>query len=200
MNLYSDLPDAALVKRLNEQDNTAFAVIYERYWYALYRHARLMLKDEELARDVVQDVFTSLLTNKVSNYPNISLKSFLYSCLKNRIYNMIRREKIEAKYLDSLRTYIPPDGLIADRRILEKELIEQIEAEISALPPKMRTVFELSHKNDLTADEIAKAISGNRHTVLKQIREAIKKLRSKLNPHFMLSGISLSITLSKFLQ
>jgi RNA polymerase sigma-70 factor (ECF subfamily) len=199
MKIYSDLNDAALVKRLNEHDNAAFAEIYERYWYVLYRHARLMLKDGELARDIVQDVFTALLTSKAENHPNTSLKSFLYSSLKNRVYNMIRREKIEAKYLDFLRTYIHQNSFIADRLILEKELNEQFEAEISALPPKMRTVFELCHKNELTVEEIAEAIAGNKHTIKKQIQDALKKLRNKLSPHFILSGIILSYILSRLL-
>lgn len=198
MNIYADLPDAILVRLLIEHDDAAFAEIYERYWYALCSHAIFMLKDKELGRDVVQDVFFTLLLNSGKLNPTLSLKSFLYTCLKNRVISHIRREQVEAKYLDSLRFYIPPNYSPADQLVLEKELAEQIEAEISALPPKMRTVFELSHRQQLNTEEIAIEISANRHTVKKQLQEAVKKIKNKFSPHFSISGIGISILLSRF--
>ncbi len=55
-----------------------------------------------------------------------------------------------------------------------------IEKEIGALPPKMREVFELSRKENLSHKEIAEKLNLSEKTVKKQVNNSLKILRSKL--------------------
>ena len=55
-----------------------------------------------------------------------------------------------------------------------------VEAEIAALPPKMREIFELSRKAHLTHRQIAEKLGLSEKTVKKQVNNSLKILRSKL--------------------
>jgi RNA polymerase sigma-70 factor (ECF subfamily) len=59
-------------------------------------------------------------------------------------------------------------------------LVELIEKEVAALPAKMRIVFELSRKANLTHREIAGQLDISEETVKKHIHHALKQLRVKL--------------------
>ena len=68
-------------------------------------------------------------------------------------------------------------------QIDEKQLQTIIELEIAKLPPKMRRIFELSRKDELSHQEIAQKLDFSYQTVKKQVQNALKIIRPKIN-HF----------------
>jgi RNA polymerase sigma-70 factor (ECF subfamily) len=68
-----------------------------------------------------------------------------------------------------------------DHFIREKELAFQIEKEVSLLPEKMRLIFEMSRNANLSHKEIAAKLDISDKTVKKQINNAIKLIKVKLN-------------------
>ena len=70
---------------------------------------------------------------------------------------------------------------MTDETIREKELKGIIEREIASLPAKMRAVFEMSRNENLSYKEIAEELCISDKTVKKQINNAIKILRKKIN-------------------
>jgi len=186
MEAYHELSDSDLVMRLNSRDRKAFAEIYERYWGVLFAHARQMLRDDEQAGDVVQDIFTNLYDRRGTLLIEGTLSSYLYKSIRNAIFNLIRREKVKVNYIDSLRSYLDQDLGKADDRIIEKELAAQIEREIELLPPKMRAIFEMSRKAHKNNTDIANELGVAKQTVEKQLYYALKILRSKFKAVILL--------------
>lgn len=180
MNSYNAFSDAELTVFLKQQDQKAYTAIYDRYWALLFRHAGKMLKDEEQAADLIQDLFTVMWTNAETLEINTSLSSYLYASLRNRILKLIRREKVQINYLTTLPDFEKEGHNITDEALREKELQFQIEKEIAMLPPKMRKIFELSRKAHLSYKQIAEETSIAEGTVKKQVYNALKILRAKL--------------------
>ncbi|MNY64348.1 RNA polymerase sigma factor [compost metagenome] len=87
---------------------------------------------------------------------------------------------MESKYISSISEFAEKDNCITDHLVREKELSALIEREILALPPKMREVFELSRKGNLTHKEIAVKLNISEKTVKKQVNNSLKVLRTKL--------------------
>ncbi len=183
---YHKYPDEELVVLLRQQDHSAFNEIYERYWAVLFRHARRMLKDEDQAADLIQDLFTAIWFNAESFQVSTSLAAYLYSGLRNRIIKLINHEKVKVNYLSTLPDFEAEGRSITDDQVRENELKLQIEREIALLPAKMREIFELSRKAHLSYKEIAGQVNISEGTVKKQVYNALKILRLKLGSMFFL--------------
>lgn len=178
--MYNKLSDVELTALLKDGDHTAFTEIYSRYWAVLYLHGRKMLRDDEEARDVVQELFTYLWKNAALLAVTGSLSSYLYRSVRNRIFNLIERKRIINDYQKSLIQFLEVGELVTDELVRERELSEQIEKEIQLLPPKMREVFELSRKQHLSYKEIGEQLGISDQTVRRQVSNALSILRTKL--------------------
>ena len=181
MDNYKTYSDVELLALCKAGDETGFSEIYDRYWAVLYRHAYKLLKEKPTAQDVVQEVFVTLW----DKIPNLelqgSLSSYLYTTVRNKILNMIQKEKIHERYITSFGHFIERSETVTDHRIREQMLRERIEREVAHLPTKMRHVFELSRTQHLSYKEIAQELNLSDKTVKKQVSNAIKILRLKLS-------------------
>jgi RNA polymerase sigma-70 factor (family 1) len=178
---YSGYSDEKLVDLFKSGDHTAYSNIYQRYWVLLYRHARKMLKEEELARDVVQDVFVMLWSKQHELELTTSISAYLYASVRNKILNHFNRNRMEDNYLQSLKVFINNGQCITDHLVREHNLSAIIEQEISLLPERMRQVFELKRKDNCSYKQIAEHMNISDLTVKTQMNKAIKILRLKLS-------------------
>ncbi|EHQ25934.1 RNA polymerase sigma factor [Mucilaginibacter paludis] len=176
-NLYTD---QQLVSLLKDNDQVAYTEIYDRYQGLLYIYACKITKDESEAEDIVQEVFFYLWDKRAAILFNTSLSSYLYSAVRYKFFNLLDHKKVRANYVESLQRFIEIGNIEADYAIREKELTILIEKEISLLPIKMREVFELSRKAQLSHKEIAEKLRISEKTVKNQINNALKELRMKL--------------------
>ncbi len=180
MRKYYTYNDSELFILIQQGDDKAFAVLYDRYWESLYRHAKRMIGDEGLAQDVIQDVFISLW-DKIANLQlEFSIKSYLYSAVRNKILNYIEHHKVKNNYLKSLAEFMSVGENITDYMVRERMLKDKIEEAVLLLPVKMKQVFEMSRNENLSYKEIAKTLNLSDKTVKKQVSNAIKILRLKL--------------------
>lgn len=178
--------DNDLLSLFKEGNRSAFKLIYERYWQLLYVSACKILKDEDEAKDIVQEVFISLLHKRADLEINISLSSYLYTAVRYKVLDVISRRKVRQDHLESLSQYISTGSLSTDRAMIEKEINAEIEKEIQNLPEKMKEVFELSRKEELSHKEIANILNISDKTVKKQISNALKLLKYKLIKCFII--------------
>ena len=70
---YKSLPDNELIQLLKESDHSAYNEIYHRYFQLIFTHAYKKLRDEEQAKDIVQDVFATLWFKREENLPTSNL-------------------------------------------------------------------------------------------------------------------------------
>ncbi|HWW39878.1 RNA polymerase sigma-70 factor [Pedobacter sp.] len=180
MDTYSKFSDAALADLLKSGDRVAFTEIYNRYKGLLYIHAFKILKDREEAKDVVQQFFSVLWTKHEELTFKVNLSQYMYTSIRNLIFRYISRKKIESTYITSIQIFFDEGVCETDHLIREHELRFIIEREIANLPPKMREIFEMSRKVNLSHKEIADQLSISEQTVSKQITNALKILRTKL--------------------
>lgn len=179
MTDYETYNDEELLGFLKKRDKAAFSEIYRRYWPLLFRHARKLLADEQEAQDVVQDTFIGLWSAAETLPSYALLPSYLYSSIKNKVLNIFRHQKIASAHMESLDTFVGSDSNITDHLVREKLLSKLIEDEIQRLPPRMREVFELKRKSNLSYKEIADAMEISELTVKTQMNKAIIVLRNK---------------------
>lgn len=184
MDNYQGHTDSALLALVADNDELAFAEVYRRYKGVLFLHARRILGNDEEGKDVLQELFTTLWTRRSSIDLKTNLSAYLYASVRNRVFDIIAHRKVEQKYIASLASFIEKGEYVTDQQLLAEELRELIEREIAALPPKMREVFELSRKEELSHKEIADQLHISDKTVKKQVNNALHILREKLDTVF----------------
>lgn len=177
---YRTLQDHDLIDLIKSEDEAAFKEIYERYFNVLYVHAYKRLQDREDAQDVVQEVFTILWDKREQITPTISLLAYLYTSVRNRIFNNISHKQVESSYIQSLQYFIDQEICQTDYLVRENQLHALIEKEIAALPPRMQEIFSLSRNGHLSHKEIATQLDLSEQTVKKQVHNALRILRAKL--------------------
>lgn len=180
MITYSSYTDQELTALLKQGDVAAFTEIYNRFFKVLFLHAVKRLRDEDEARDLVQELFSMLWTKRETAVVKTNLSNYLYTATRNGVFNFIAKQKVTTKYMKQLPSEIDEGVCITDHLARERQLTVIIEREIAALPEKMRIVFELSRKEGLSHKQIAERLGISEETVKSQVKNALKQLRVKL--------------------
>ena len=184
MTSLSNASDNDLVILLRGGSKEAYTEIYNRYKWLLHVHTYKKLGNRDEVNDLLQDVFANLWTNRETLFITSTLSAYLYTIVRNKALNILEHRHVESKYIDSLAEYAKSYVAVTDHLVREKQLTMIIAKEIAALPPKMRQVFELSRKSNLSHKEIAALLDISEETVKKQIKNAIKALRLRLGAVF----------------
>ncbi|SMD13263.1 RNA polymerase sigma factor [Pedobacter nyackensis] len=180
MLVYRTLQDYELLDLMKSDDEAAFKEIYKRYFELLYIHAYKRLQNKEESQDVIQEVFTALWKKREYIMLVSSLRAYLYTAVRNKIFNNISHKHVESSYIQSVQHYIDQGICQTDYLVREHQLLALIEKEIAALPTKMQEIFCLSRNEHLTHKEIAVALNLSEQTVKKQVHNALRILKSKL--------------------
>lgn len=181
LDKYSTYSDELLVDLLKQHDQQAFTEIYNRYWSFVYSHIYKMLQDEEEAKDSVQEIFSKLWLKADQIQSNHNLAGYFFRTSRNFVFNLIEKNKVRQNYIQSIMTFVNTVEPHTIDTIDEKRLQMIIEQEIENLPPKMRQIFELSRKEELSHQEIASKLNISYQTVKKQIQNALKIIKPKIN-------------------
>lgn len=142
-----------------------------------------MLKEADESEDVVQEVFTKLWHKAPTLPSDVSVGAYLYVSTRNAILNLFSKNQVHHAYLSDLGQFLDQAQEVTDYRIRENILAKLIEDEIQKLPPRMREVFELKRKQNLSYKEIADVMNISELTVKTQMNKAISTLRSKFGNH-----------------
>lgn len=160
--------------------NQAFEMLFREYFRPLTVFARQYVKVQEVAEDIVQDLF--LYLHEKGDF-DISVKGasyHLYRLVKYRCLNHLEYQRIRDK---SNPVLIPDPGSNPHDPL---EIVKRIELEhkylqaIESLSPKCRKVFEMSRIEGRKNGEIADEMKLSIRTVETHISHALKVMRKKL--------------------
>jgi RNA polymerase sigma-70 factor (ECF subfamily) len=175
----SKLNDNELIVLLKDNSHTAYAELYQRYYRLLFVHAYKRLKDEEQAKDIVQEFFVSLWDKRESIAMRSNLAGYFFTAINNRVVDYFLHREVEGKYISSFAGFLATEHVKTDHLVREKQLMAFIEKEIEQLPPKMRDIFQLSRKENLSHKEIAEKLSISEKTVDRQVSNALFRLKKR---------------------
>lgn len=140
-----------------------------------------------LAEDCVQSAVFKAWKRRNNFSSTASLKSYLYTCIKNNIIDIHRKHNSSVKYASSLN-----DELVFMNSIIEQETLDILFKTIESLPEKYRTIVEMSFIENLKIKEIADTLNLSESTIEKRKAKALDLVREKLTEIY---GDSLFVTL-----
>ena len=172
------LSDAELIAYLREGEEYAFSEIYRRYWYELFQCAWKRIKDEDMAKDIVQDVFV-YCWDKRGGLSVDNLQAWLKTAVKYQVFKRSSRNKV-GEHLYELPFNMAAESR-ADDLVRTVELNSAIDKVVGNLPDKMQEIFRLRYEKNLTTDVIAKELGISRKTVQNQLTKASHNIHLSIN-------------------
>lgn len=177
-----------LLTYLAQKDNRAYRHLYSVYYTALKTLACCYVKDEQIAADLVQEVFVSLLEVARRFETADEVRYFLYSALKNRCISYFRKQKVRDKYKQTVLEVVDPLEHFWEK-VLEEDVYAHLMAAIDTLPPQCRLVMQLSLEG-LKNSEIAEQLHISEETVKDHKKNGKRKLANLLDNPFLAILIS----------
>lgn len=174
--MHFGLTDVQLMNKIRVGDFDAFRLLFERYYSPLCNFANSRLQDDFIAEDIVQELFTKIWEERTRIQFTSSIKSYLYTAIKNRSLNRLNAETIRRKHTDDFRRN--QNEQISDIDIEMEEFRNYLVECIEKLPPRCKAVFEKSRFEDLKQEEIAGAMQISVNTVKAQIGKALKLVKA----------------------
>lgn len=173
-----------ILEKLKAGDAQAFDIIYMQYYRGLFAFASQYV-DESDCEEIIQDVMLWLWENHPILIPELSLKSLLFSAVKNKCLNRIAhlqmRQRVHERLYEKYKEmFEDPDFYI------ESEILNLISKAISELPVDYRKAFELNRFENLTYNEIAEMTGVSFKTVAYRISQSLRILRVKLKDYLPL--------------
>ena len=181
MAAYNNFTDEQLIILLKKGDQQAFAQIYNRYAESLAGFAASKLNNLDDARDIIHDLFVKLWENRDEVYITSNLKSYLFSIVRHRVIDKIRKNITREEYASMAQSLTAGSQDSADKQVEAKELQQRIEKSLNQLPPRVKEIYKLSRDEGLTNHEIAEKLNLSEQTVKNQLSAALKHLRGSLS-------------------
>ncbi|HBG39891.1 MAG TPA: RNA polymerase sigma-70 factor [Porphyromonadaceae bacterium] len=179
MNDFRD--NTEVINNLRHDNGTYFEMVYKYYFPFLYSYATQYIEKEE-AKEVVQETMLWLWENKSTLMADMSLKSLLFTIVKNKSINRIHHDHIKNRIHASI--YEKQEKMFDDPDFyLENELFALFHEALDKLPEDLRTVFELSRMDGLTHKEIAEKLQVSCQTVNYRLGKALQLLRVELKDY-----------------
>jgi RNA polymerase sigma-70 factor (ECF subfamily) len=180
--------DLSLLDAAREGDADALSSLISRYSPKIYRFGLKMCRDEEDAREVVQDTLLAAARNMRDFRGDSSLSTWLYTIARSYCIKRRRRAVGEPKTLESihdLRAELTPE-LVEQRGPEERAAARQIERAvqdaIEALDPMYREVLILRDVEGLTAPEVGKVLGLTIEAVKSRLHRARAAVRERVAP------------------
>ena len=170
-------------KSLAVIDEDSFTEIYNLYWKKVYGVSFGKLKDSDLAKGIVQEVFKSLWERRESIEVIEHVEQYLTRSAKLKTLEYLRNKSIRSRHheviaLNQILVYNNTEN-----EVIHNNLVDTISPLIEALPPKCRKVFRMSRENELSNKEIASLLLISERAVGHHIQKAISFLRLRLEEY-----------------
>ena len=175
-----DLKDQIIIEGLKRRDKVVFDYLFNYYYSSLCAFSTQYIDNRDAVEDLVQDFFVYLWVEAAQLNIRSSLKSYLFTAVKNRCLDYQKHHNIIEKY----RTFIlfsTENGTDSTEHFFaESELRQAIQKSLLKLSPRCREIFESSRLNGLSNQEISDKFNISKRTVELQISNALKILRKEL--------------------
>lgn len=179
------------------KDRDDFELLFRTYYSTLCAFANKYLKDSDASEEIVQEIFVKLWNNRDELSIKSSLKSYLYTSVRNSSLNMIKHIEIRENYKEHNQTEIDHQERMLGDAIEVTELEEKIRKSIDELPPERRKVFIMSRYEGKKYREIADELGISVKTVENQMGKAMAFLRLRLKEYLTITILLLLEMMNK---
>jgi RNA polymerase sigma-70 factor, ECF subfamily len=181
--------DKEIWEKIKNNDKKSFEMLFNRYHYSLCLYAHGLVRNDEAAEEIVNDVFFKIWSKRDQIQINYGVKQYLFRSVFNASTDFIRQNLFLSRY-----SFVEVDSWInetigtneeyifdlLDNEDVQKDVMKSIEQ----LPPQCKAIFCLSRFDLLTYNEISEKLNISVNTIKTQMSRALDSLRKQLGKYF----------------
>lgn len=171
------------IELYRKNNRQAYTMLCEKYFDRLFLFASNMVFREDVAKDIVQDVFIQMY-EKTPEFINIyALQGYLFKCVRSRCYNYLRDLKVKDKHqLLYTQAIVESDNMdVFDDDFFDSldydKIMCEIDTIIENLPEKCRDICHMRFIEKRKYVDIAQTLGVSENNVKMQISRGMEKIR-----------------------
>ena len=172
----------SLIERMKAGDRESFNKLFRRFYTPLVRFCIRFVADEDVAAEIVQDLFVKIWTGRDKLKITSSFDSYLMSSVRNAAYTYINTQRSHNEIHMMMYTGESDETDPSDQ-LQSNNLEDSYRKVLAAMPEKRREVFLASRFDGLKYAEIAEKFNLSQKTVEAHMMAAIKQLREGLKEY-----------------
>jgi RNA polymerase sigma-70 factor (ECF subfamily) len=180
MAAYSAYSDRELTALLKDGDHGAFSALYGLYSERIYGRLLSLLKDQDMADELIQDLFLKVWEKRDGLNPEQSFKSYLYKVAENLVYDHFRKLARDKKLQERFRAITTELYSHTEEDLLNKENRMIIDKAVAMLPPQRKAVFTLCKLEGKSYEETGEILGISASTVSNHLVKATKLVREQI--------------------
>lgn len=174
-----DIQERLLLEELAQGNQGAFQKIFERYYAKILCFISGIIKSDDEAEDLCQEVFVKIWINRANFVDVRNLGVYLYVLSRNLTYNYLEskqtsQSRMEERPFDEEDSHSPLDDLVA------KDMQLLIDMVVEGMPSQRKIIYKLSREEGLSNAEIAERLQISKKTVENHLTLALRELRNAL--------------------
>lgn len=171
-----------VMRAISRGDKMAFEELFREWYVRLCLYAESIIKDRDMAEDLVQNIFCSLWEKRQGLHIRESVKSYLYRSVYNATLNALKHEKVKLAFLKFLQKHSKNEESSEywEDEKRQSTIVQEIDQAVENLPGQCREIFILSRFAGKKSYEIAESLHISVRTVETQLYRAMKRLRDDL--------------------
>lgn len=187
--------EKSLLHQISIGDAHAFSIIFHRYSPKVYHYALKIIKSENLAEEIAQEVFVKIwkLEEQLNEIKN--LDAYLNVLTKNHTLKVLRRIALETKTSRMMRDDFKEDHNETEEYIIFKDSEKILNQAIEKLPAQQKLVYMLCHQEGLKYEEVAERLNISKLTVKTHMQHALRFLRNYVSTHTDIGIVVILMTL-----
>lgn len=172
----------SLLARVAEHDNAAFAALYDASAAKLYAVALRILRDRDLADDIVQDVFVKIW-NKAGDFnPEIASPiTWMATITRNRALDEVRRRGARVFVGDAVLDGLESDDVPALALLERQEDVDKLKRCLEGLEVEKRKMVRLAYLDGMSREELAEKFDRPEGTIKTWLRRSLMQLKGCLD-------------------
>jgi RNA polymerase sigma-70 factor, ECF subfamily len=184
--------DRGLIAKAQQGDTVAFRALVERHQRRAFAIALSLVRDENDARELVQDAFLRVFKGLNNFQGGSSFFTWLYRIITNLSIDLIRKPGRQLADIDESRFESDEsqeaefpllsrvDGSDPADVVRRREIAGRLQAALDALPPYHRGVIVMREIEGLSYEEMAQAMGVSKGTIMSRLFHARQKLQKAL--------------------
>lgn len=192
MTRLDDDSELEYLQRFKDGDQHAFIYFYDAFKLPIYRKLLKMVRIEDLAEELTQDVFVRVWDKRALIDPHQSFKSYLYRIAQHKLYDFYRKVARDERLQEEIRQLVTKEHNPTDELVFLKETQNILDQAISSLPDQQRQIYILCKIEGKSYKEVALLLGISVNTISTHMTRASKKIQEFMTKYqhlIIISGI-----------
>lgn len=175
------LTDISIQRKIQEGNIKEFELLFKKYYEPLCRYAIGIVKDMDVAEEIVQELFYGYWKNRETLSIQLSLNAYLYRSVKNNSLSYLRQQSVRQRYAEKAKSeFNESESITVEDELVAEELSKVIDETLHQLPERCSTVFQMSRFEGKKYQEIADKLAISIKTVEADMGKALHHFRENL--------------------